>query len=121
MEYLGFLVALGSLLVALVSLFGNRRSQAITAAKKNTEDITRLQEQVSALRERMTTLNNTIEDTGVKNISVLNEKVINLGERLEKLDRDVEGKIDKLTDKFEELSKSINEFMLSVAKQLKDV
>ena len=91
-----YFISFLSLLIAASAYTNNRKNEAVTAAKRNTTDITKLQ-------ERVITLQNLLNANGVAEISMMKQSLDDLKERVSKLDNDVEKKVDQINEKIDKL------------------
>lgn len=69
------------------------------------------------MENRLSTLENTIKDFNIIEITKMQQIVKELSKRVEKLDTDVEKKIDQLSEKVDGLLDKMQELLLEIAKK----
>lgn len=113
MGILEMLISLGSLLTLVISIAAFLRQNKIDAADYATK-IAKVENEVSALKEKVNTV-------GYTDVPKLQSTVDNLTEKIHKLDNDLESKIDKVAENMIELSDRINKLLIKLAKSNIDV
>lgn len=94
--FVSLAIAILSSIIAVVSFFRGSKKESVDEAKQNAADIASMKEQLKNMQSIVTS--ETITD-----IKAIQVAVHSLSERLERLDMDVEKKIDQVTNKVDQI------------------
>jgi uncharacterized protein YoxC len=89
--------------------------------RQNKHDAAKLARKISTLEERVNNQQLTLSSISVTEIAKMQQTVATLNERVNKLDTDVENKIDKLSEKIDGIIDKMNQLLLTLAKNNNNV
>jgi peptidoglycan hydrolase CwlO-like protein len=112
METIEIILAVGGLLTLGISIAAYLRQNKNDAADHATK--------ITTLEERINTIQGVVNQISVAELARMQQTVETLSDRVNKLDNDVENKIDKLSEKIDALSNRINELFIALAKNNKN-
>lgn len=113
METVEIILACGGLITLAISIAAFLR--------QNKHDAAKLARKLTTLEERVNNQQLTLSSISITEIAKMQQTVTTLTERVNKLDTDVENKIDKLAEKIDGIVDKMNQLLVTLAKNNNNV
>lgn len=95
--------------IGVISYFKGNKKDAVIAATKNAAEI-------ATIRERQEAMQSVVNQISVAELARMQQTMETLNDRVNRLDSDVENKLDKISEKMDTLFDRLGELSITLAK-----